>query len=66
MEKLSVPAEFKFPFTPYPIQIDFMRQLYETVEAGQVGIFESPTGTGLFFAKSNLFNFVRNERKMVI
>ena len=49
MEKLSVPEEFKFPFTPYPIQIDFMRQLYETVEAGKVGIFESPTGTGILW-----------------
>ena len=57
MEKLSVPAEFKFPFTPYPIQIDFMRQLYETVEAGQVGIFESPTGTGLFFCEIILILF---------
>ena len=52
MQKLSAPDEFKFPFEPYSIQLDFMRQLYETVEAGQVGIFESPTGTGnLYFRK---------------
>ena len=49
MEELKVPDEFKFPFTPYSIQIDFMRQLYETVEAKKVGIFESPTGTGKVF-----------------
>ena len=48
MEELKVPEEFKFPFTPYSIQIDFMRQLYKTVEAKKVGIFESPTGTGKF------------------
>ena len=48
MQKLSTPDEFKFPFEPYSIQLDFMRQLYETVEAGQVGIFESPTGTGFY------------------
>ncbi|KXJ75242.1 hypothetical protein RP20_CCG012073 [Aedes albopictus] len=38
---------FQFPFaTPYPIQLDLMRSLYSTVDGRQVGIFESPTGTG--------------------
>lgn len=38
---------FQFPFaTPYSIQLDLMRSLYSTVENRQVGIFESPTGTG--------------------
>ena len=46
MSALAVPDEFDFPFTPYGIQIDFMKKLYETVENGQIGIFESPTGTG--------------------
>ena len=35
-----------FPFTPYDIQTRFMRALYATIEAGDIGIFESPTGTG--------------------
>ncbi|XP_063496874.1 ATP-dependent DNA helicase DDX11 isoform X3 [Symphalangus syndactylus] len=37
---------FPFPFTPYAIQEDFMAELYRVLEAGKIGIFESPTGTG--------------------
>ncbi|XP_055975960.1 LOW QUALITY PROTEIN: ATP-dependent DNA helicase DDX11 [Sorex fumeus] len=37
---------FPFPFTPYSIQRDFMTELYHVLEAGKIGIFESPTGTG--------------------
>ncbi|KAJ1971307.1 ATP-dependent DNA helicase chl1 [Dimargaris xerosporica] len=47
--RLPVPTganPFRFPFSPYPIQDDFMRHLYEAIEARKVGIFESPTGTG--------------------
>ena len=43
--ELAPPAEFPFPFHPYNIQKDFMRELYLALERGQVGIFESPTGT---------------------
>ncbi|KAH9824907.1 hypothetical protein DFH28DRAFT_1091401 [Melampsora americana] len=43
---LSPPEEFSFPFTPYHIQKDFMRNLFQAVEEHKVGIFESPTGTG--------------------
>ncbi|KAJ1864222.1 ATP-dependent DNA helicase chl1 [Coemansia sp. RSA 989] len=39
--------EFGFPIsTPYDIQIEFMQRLFETLEKGDFGIFESPTGTG--------------------
>ncbi|KAL5263634.1 hypothetical protein ACHWQZ_G008861 [Mnemiopsis leidyi] len=38
--------EFEFPFEPYQIQRDFMKNLYETIEQKKIGIFESPTGTG--------------------
>ncbi|KAJ2448559.1 ATP-dependent DNA helicase chl1 [Coemansia sp. RSA 2336] len=39
--------EFGFPIsTPYAIQIEFMQRLFETLERGDFGIFESPTGTG--------------------
>jgi hypothetical protein len=34
--------EFAFPFEPYSIQRDFMQTLYHSLEAGSVGIFESP------------------------
>ncbi|CAO3634796.1 unnamed protein product [Mucor hiemalis] len=37
--------EFGFPFQPYDIQKDFMEELYNVLEQGKVGIFESPTGT---------------------
>uniref|UniRef100_A0A674IFC7 ATP-dependent DNA helicase DDX11 n=1 Tax=Terrapene triunguis TaxID=2587831 RepID=A0A674IFC7_9SAUR len=39
-------VNFPFPYTPYSIQEDFMAKLYDVLEAGKVGIFESPTGTG--------------------
>ncbi|XP_049738125.1 ATP-dependent DNA helicase DDX11 isoform X2 [Elephas maximus indicus] len=38
--------KFPFPYTPYSIQKDFMTELYKVLEAGKIGIFESPTGTG--------------------
>ncbi|NXU43716.1 DDX11 helicase, partial [Drymodes brunneopygia] len=37
---------FPFPYTPYRIQEQFMEALYGALDAGRVGIFESPTGTG--------------------
>lgn len=36
---------FGFPFPPYDIQVQFMEKLYETIDKGHVGIYESPTGT---------------------
>uniref|UniRef100_A0A6J0T893 ATP-dependent DNA helicase DDX11 isoform X1 n=1 Tax=Pogona vitticeps TaxID=103695 RepID=A0A6J0T893_9SAUR len=38
--------KFPFPYTPYAIQEEFMAKLYEVLETGKIGIFESPTGTG--------------------
>lgn len=39
--------DFHHPFTPYDVQLDFMRTVYDVLETGdgQVGILESPTGT---------------------
>ena len=42
----AIPSHFQFPFEPYDIQKQFMRELYGCIELGKVGIFESPTGTG--------------------
>ena len=39
------PLFFPFPFPPYDIQEDFMNSLFHVLENGEVGIFESPTGT---------------------
>ena len=38
--------DFHHPYEPYDIQRQFMNAVYECLENGKVGIFESPTGTG--------------------
>lgn len=38
--------DFHHPYTPYPIQEEFMRTVYDVLEQGNIGILESPTGTG--------------------
>ncbi|CAH1159677.1 unnamed protein product [Phaedon cochleariae] len=43
---LKIPDKFDFPFPPYGIQNEFMKNLYSVLENGKLGIFESPTGTG--------------------
>ncbi|CAI5998177.1 unnamed protein product [Closterium sp. NIES-65] len=46
----TVPSRTEFPSfpydKPYEIQLQLMRAVYAAVEHGQVGIMESPTGTG--------------------
>lgn len=37
---------FHHPYEPYEIQTQFMNAVYDCLEDGKVGIFESPTGTG--------------------
>ena len=46
MKKAPSRADFCHPYQPYDIQLAFMTELYQCIERGQVGIFESPTGTG--------------------
>ncbi|EFR02642.1 hypothetical protein MGYG_05640 [Nannizzia gypsea CBS 118893] len=36
--------DFRHPYTPYEIQVQFMDALYGCIEDGGIGIFESPTG----------------------
>ncbi|KAH6643831.1 helicase C-terminal domain-containing protein [Boeremia exigua] len=38
--------DFHHPYEPYGIQKQFMSAVYDCLEDGKVGIFESPTGTG--------------------
>lgn len=40
--------DFHHPYSPYDVQIQFMKEAYDVLEkgAGQIGILESPTGTG--------------------
>ena len=42
----STRRDFHHPYQPYEIQYELMTALYECIEHGQIGIFESPTGTG--------------------
>lgn len=39
--------DFNHPFTPYDVQEQFMKAVYNVLETGdgQIGILESPTGT---------------------
>ncbi|KKA29146.1 hypothetical protein TD95_004251 [Thielaviopsis punctulata] len=41
-------AKFHHPYTPYDVQLEFMKSVYAILEKGdgQIGIIESPTGTG--------------------
>lgn len=43
---MEPPQEFPFPFPAYEIQKQFMKELYNCLESGKLGLFESPTGTG--------------------
>lgn len=42
------PVNFHHPYTPYDVQLQFMKAVYKVLQAGngQIGILESPTGTG--------------------
>lgn len=40
------PLDFNHPYEPYAIQQQLMTALYDCIDQGKVGIFESPTGTG--------------------
>ncbi|KAL1837797.1 hypothetical protein VTJ49DRAFT_3384 [Mycothermus thermophilus] len=44
----DIPPNFHHPYQPYHVQLEFMRTVYDILEKGngQVGILESPTGTG--------------------
>lgn len=42
--KMEGAEKFHHPYEPYDIQLQFMRALYDCIEQGKIGIFESPTG----------------------
>jgi chromosome transmission fidelity protein 1 len=46
MDDANKERDFHHPYTPYDIQNEFMGAVYDCLENGKVGIFESPTGTG--------------------
>ncbi|VVC99329.1 unnamed protein product, partial [Leptidea sinapis] len=65
---------FNFPFEPYGIQKKFMEELYFAIDNREIGIFESPTGTGkslsiccgaLQWLKDNNINTMENLKKEI-
>lgn len=42
---------FRFPYKPYAIQQQLMDSVYQVLEKGEIGFFESPTGTVHSFYK---------------
>ncbi len=46
--------DFHHPYQPNPIQRQFMNAVYQCLEDGQVGIFESPTGTPQLSGSQNI------------
>lgn len=54
MDSANLPAQilddvdFHHPYSPYNVQLEFMKEAYTVLErgSGQIGILESPTGTG--------------------
>jgi chromosome transmission fidelity protein 1 len=43
---MTTAPSFSFPVEPYDVQVQLMTSLYASFDAGAVGVFESPTGTG--------------------
>jgi len=48
--------DFHHPYTPYDVQLDFMKAVYGVLEegGGQIGIMESPTCTVSTHAARNV------------
>ena len=46
-EPNTIGRDYSHPLTPYNIQVEFMDAVYNCIEDGKVGIFESPTGLHL-------------------
>ena len=45
MTMIDLPEEFPFPFPPYDIQKELMKQVFSSLEERKLTILESPTGT---------------------
>ena len=57
--KLPTPDDFAaFPFKPYDIQLDLMRQVFSAIEDKKVAIMESPTGTVSYSPILNTFSLM--------
>ena len=55
---------FSFPFTPYSTQLKLMKDLYEILSQGGIGILESPTGTGKTLTSlCAVLTFIEDENK---
>lgn len=46
-EQSAMPSQnFGFPYSsPYPTQLELLRDVYDAIDQRKIGFFESPTGT---------------------
>ena len=59
--------DFHHPFTPYDIQSQLMRAVYDCISDGKVGIFESPTGTGKSLSLiCSTLSWLRDEQRLAL
>lgn len=56
--------DFHHPFTPYTVQNQFMRSVYQILQTGQgqVGILESPTGTVCLLLLRDIWTILHVEK----
>lgn len=53
---MSNPQNFCHPYEPYDIQKQLMNAVYDCLDNGKVGIFESPTGVFESASPPNVFS----------
>ncbi|KAI4105570.1 MAG: hypothetical protein LQ339_003413 [Xanthoria mediterranea] len=59
--------DFHHPFTPYDIQSQLMRAVYDCISDGKIGIFESPTGTGKSLSLiCSTLSWLRDEQRLAL
>ncbi|EDN06975.1 conserved hypothetical protein [Histoplasma mississippiense (nom. inval.)] len=61
----TVEKNFHHPFIPYDIQRQFMQALFDCIEGGKVGIFESPTEWMLEYSRREKTRFIREKREQL-
>ncbi|KAI9886565.1 MAG: hypothetical protein M1823_001607 [Watsoniomyces obsoletus] len=63
MANQAPPRDYHHPYTPYDIQFEFMNAVYECIEHGKVGMFESPTDND---EPAWIIEHARNQRRQAL